>query len=157
VTLFACKPCVRASQPHAAAQRVAGDADVGGRPVQPGEPVLGEQGGDPLPLHAGPDPHAPRTGVDRDLLELADVDEQSVVERPVRVGVVAGRLRRHAKPVRAGVVDGEAHVARVARKRHGGGPQIHGEVEHLPRRVPVGIRRGHDAPVHFSGQHLEGG
>ena len=49
---------------------------------------------DTLPLDAGSDPHAPRAWVDGGVLELADVDEEHVLERPERVRVVAGGLRR---------------------------------------------------------------
>ena len=82
---------------HAAAQRVAGDSDVGGRPVQCGEPVLGELRRDAPPLHAGPDPHASGVDVDGDLLELADVDEERSSSAPCASAlwpVACGATRR---------------------------------------------------------------
>ena len=140
---------------HAATERVAGHADVGRRAVQRGEPVLGELRSDAAPLHACSGPHAPGPGVDGGLLELADVDEECVLERAVRVGVVAGGLRRNAQPVVAGVFHGRDDVAHVLGERDCGGPQVRCQVEHLPRRVPVGVRRGHDASAHLRGQGLE--
>ena len=119
--------------------------------------VLGELWRDAPPLHAGPDPHASGVDVDGDLLELADVDEERLIESAVRVGVVARCLRRHTQALGAGIVDGGDHVADVVGERHGGGPQVRREVEHLPRGVPVGIRGGHDASAHLGGESLEGG
>ena len=106
---------VLAGEPaHAPAQRVAGDADVGGGAVQRGQPELGELRDDPLPFHPGPDPDAPGAGVDRDLLEVAHVDEKRVLERAERRRVVPGGLRRHSQPVGLSVVDGGDDVGRVA-------------------------------------------
>ena len=62
--------------------------------MQCGQPELGELCGDPLPLRAGTDPHALCAGVDRDLLEPADVDEEGVIERLERGRVVPRGLRR---------------------------------------------------------------
>ena len=131
------------------------DGSVFDSSVQRGEPVLGELRSDAAPLHACSGPHAPGPGVDGGLLELADVDEECVLERAVRVGVVAGGLRRNAQPVVAGVFHGRDDVADVLGERDCGGPQVRCQVEHLPRRVPVGVRRGHDASAHLRGQGLE--
>jgi hypothetical protein len=125
--------------------------------VQRGQPVLGELRHDPLPLDARSDPHAPRTGVDRDLLELADVDQEHIVERSERIGVVAGRLRRDPQPVVGGVPDRGDDVVDAPGQRHGGGPQVHRQVEDLADGVPVGIRGGDDAPGHRGGQIGEWG
>ena len=65
--------------PHPAAERVAGDPDVGRRAVQAGEPVCGQSRRHPFPLDAGPDANSLRAGVDLDLLQRADVYEEHVV------------------------------------------------------------------------------
>ena len=149
---------VLASEPaHAPTERVPGDPDIGRGAVQGGQPELGQLGGDPLPLDAGPDPHTLGAGVQRDLLEVADVDEEGVGERSVGARVVSGGLRRDPQPVCAGVVDGRHDVALVTRKRYGGGPEVRCQVENLPHGVPVGIRGGHDAPGHLLGQVGEWG
>jgi hypothetical protein len=136
---------VAAREPaDAAAERVAGDADVGGGAVQPGQPVLGQEGRDALPLDARADADALRALVDRDVLQVADVDEQRVVQRAVRADVVAGRLRRDPQAVIAGVPDGGDDLAHVARIRHGGGAQVDGGVE---REGGVGGDREHAQTV----------
>jgi hypothetical protein len=91
--------------------------------------MLGQPGRDALPLDARADADAPRARVDRDVLEVADVDEQGVVERAVGADVVARRLRRDPQTVIAGVPDGGDDLAHVARVGHAGGAQLDGGVE----------------------------
>ena len=76
VTALVCRPCLRASQPMPAAERVAGDAHVRRRAVQAREPVRGQARRDAVPLDAGADADAPGAGVDADLLERGDVQQQ---------------------------------------------------------------------------------
>ena len=53
----------------------------GDEPCSAASPSSESCGDDAAPLHAGADPHAPGPGVDGGLLELADVDEERVLER----------------------------------------------------------------------------
>jgi hypothetical protein len=136
---------VLAGQPtHAAAQRVAGDPDVGRGAVQAGEPVGGEPRRDPLPLDARADPDLPGPGVDADFLQPADVQQQRAVKVAERILVVAGRLRSHAHPRTAGVGHGRGHIGRVDGKRNRLGMLVDEEVEARAGLVPVGIAGEHD-------------
>ena len=92
------QPVLAREPAHAAAERVAGDADVGRGAVQPGEAVGRQARGDAVPLDAGADAHAAGARIDADLLQAADVDEEQVVHVAQRRLVVGRRLRRDAQP-----------------------------------------------------------
>ena len=127
---------------HAAAERVAGDPDVRRGAVQPGEPVGREPRGDAVPLDARADPDALRAGVDADLLEPADVQQQRVLHVAERPLVVAGRLGRDAQPGAPGVVHGRGDVVGVGGERDRGRVLVAQQVERRAGLVPVADRRG---------------
>jgi hypothetical protein len=87
---------------EAAAERVAGDADVRGRPVQRGEAVLGRDRDDVAPLCAGAHPRDAALDVDLYALQRVGLDEDDVVQRAERLGVVTGALRGHLHALRPG-------------------------------------------------------
>ena len=97
------QPVLAREPAHAAAERVAGDADVGRGAVQAREAVGRQARRDALPLDARADADAPGAGVDADLLERGDVQQQRVVQAAERALVVRGRLRarRAARRARA--------------------------------------------------------
>jgi hypothetical protein len=136
---------VLAGQPaHAAAERVAGDADVGRRAVQAGQAVGREPRRDPVPLDAGADADALGGGVDADLLERADVEQQCVLEVAERALVVPGRLRRDAQSGVAGVGDRGDDVGGVGRESDGRGMLVEQQVESGSGVVPARIAGEHD-------------
>ena len=101
----------------AAAERVAGDADVGGRAVQGGEARSAAAGSTTsLPAGAGADPGAARAGVDLDALHLGGLQEQGAVELE-RPRAVAGALRRDPEAVLAGEATTRSRPAHRRRGR----------------------------------------
>jgi hypothetical protein len=144
---------VRACEPaHAAAERVAGDADVGRGAVQTGETQLREPRADALPLDARADAHSAGAGVDRDLVEPGHVHEQASLLRAKRAGVVAGRLRRDPQPALARELDGRDDVALVRREDDGVGPLFEQRVERLAGGVPVAVAGGDGVAGHDIGE-----
>jgi hypothetical protein len=128
---------VAAAEPaQPAAERVADDADVGRGARERGQPGLGRGPRDVHPLRAGLDArHAVRL-VDLDAAHLMRLDEDGVVERAERRGVVARRLHRDPQPVAAGEVHEHLDVGRAARDRDERGALVDGEVPRLAGVVP---------------------
>ncbi len=141
----------------AAAQRVAGDAHVGRGAVERGEAELGGAGHDVPPLGAAAHAGAAAPHVDLDALQGVGLDEDDVVHRAERLGVVAGPLGRHLHAVRAGELDDGDDVLLVGRHGHELGLLGEGQVERLRGGVPaVAVGLDHsalEAPL----QGLEGG
>jgi hypothetical protein len=124
--------------------------------VQGGEAELGQVRDDPLPLHPCADPDAPAGGVDLDVLELANVHEERVLEGAEGRRVVPGRLGSDPESVLTRVPDRGGDVVGGARQRDAGRAQVRRQIEDLPNGVPVGIGRGEDAAGHPRGQVCEG-
>jgi hypothetical protein len=128
---------VLARQPaEAAAERVAGDADVARGSVEGGQAVLGGAVGDRGPADARANACAARSDVDPDLLERVRAHEERVLEPVDRAGVVAGRLRRDAQAALGGVADGLGDVVGVRHADERGGPLVVGQVEGLAGGIP---------------------
>ncbi len=109
---------VLARQPaHAAAERVAGDADVGRRAVQGDEAVLGRGVDDLFPDHARADARLLCLDVDLDVAQRVHANQDGIGEVTERSDAVTGALRRDAQAVGHGEADGGLHVGGVGRAR----------------------------------------
>jgi hypothetical protein len=136
---------VLAGQPaHAAAERVAGDADVRRRAVQARQAVGGEARRDAVPLDPRADADPLGAWIDVDLLERADVQQQGVLHAAERPLVVRGRLGRDAEAGVAGVGDRRGDVLGVGRERDGGRMLVEQQVERRAGVVPAGVAGKHD-------------
>src|SRR3954447_22351120 len=115
--------------PHAAAEREAADAGVADRADRVGEPVLLGRLDDVTEQSPTSGAGAPRVGVDRDCVELAQVDDQTVVD---------GRLARDAVCSTAyGDLEVVAHGEPDRRRDIGGGLALREDgVMPVDRRVP---------------------
>ena len=143
---------VLARQPaHPAAEGIARDADVGRGAVERREAEIGQRGHDLLPAHAGADADAPRLGVDLDLVEVAEVDEDRVLERAVRPGVVAGRLGADPEAVLTGVADRGDDVALAGGEHDRGRLLVDEEVEGAAGVVPSRGAGDHEAVREWDG------
>ena len=74
------EPVATAEPAHAAAEGVADDAHVRGRPVQGGQPVLGGQGPDVPPLGAPLHPRGAARRIDRGAAHARGVDQKRALE-----------------------------------------------------------------------------
>ena len=143
-----------ARQPaDAAAERVPGDPDVRRRAVQRGEAVRREPPDDALPLGAGADAHALGAGVDSDLLEPADVQQQRVLEVAERALVVAGRLRGDTQPHLAGVGDRRDDTLVVGGQRDRGRVLVEQEIEGGAGFIPAGVAGEQESQRGERGEH----
>jgi hypothetical protein len=149
------QPVLAREPAHAATERVAGDADVGRRAVQPGQAVGRQARRDAVPLDAGADAHASGARIDADLLQAADVDEEQIVHVAQRRLVVGRRLRRDAQPEALGERDGVGDLAGVGRERDRGWPLVDEQIERRARLVVEGIVGEHDGAGERVGE--EGG
>jgi hypothetical protein len=138
------QPVLAREPPHAATERVAGDADVGRGAVQPSQAMGRQARADAIPLDAGADANAAGAGIDADLLQAADVDEEQIVHVAQRRLVVGGRLRRDAQPEALGERDGLGDVAGVGRERDRGGPLVDEQIERRARLVVARVVGEHD-------------
>ena len=93
-----------------------------------------------------------RHGVDGDLAQLAHVDEDRVLERAERPGVVAGRLRRDAQAVLGGVRDDGGHVGLVAGEDDRGGPQVDARLKPCRAASQSGSDGCTTRPAHLRGE-----
>jgi hypothetical protein len=144
---------VLARQPaHAAAERVAGDADVRRRAVERGEAMGREPRRDALPLDARADPDGHRRRIHDDLLERADVEQDGVLEAAERPLVVTRRLRGDAQPGGSRVGDRRDDVLGVGREGHRRGMLVEEEVEGGAGRIPAGIAGQDDGAGQRLGQ-----
>ena len=125
----------------AAAERVAGDADVGRRAVERGEAELGGARDDLLPLRAGPDAGDAALDVDLDAAQLVGLEQDRVLHRPERLGVVARPLRGDLEAVVPRVLDDRDDVALVLRDGDERRLLHEAEVESLCRGLPAGTAR----------------
>ena len=132
---------VLAAEPaEAAAQGIAGDADVGRGAGERGEPVLGG-GLDGLdPDRAGADAGDARDGVDLDVLQPVHLHEHGVGQRVLHGGrVVAGALRGHLQAAVTCEADDLDDVMRGGGDGDSGGPLVDREVPGRPGLVPVRV------------------
>jgi hypothetical protein len=139
---------VLAAEPaHAAAQRVARDADVARGTGQRGE--AGLRGGvrDSRPADARADARSTRLDVDVDVLQRVGAQQQGLLEPVDRAGVVARGLRGDPKPALGCVADRRGHVVGVRHADEGCGPLVVGEVEGLARGVPAVVALDEDAAM----------
>jgi hypothetical protein len=107
------------------------------------------------PLGAGADARDATLGVDLDALEAIGLDEDHVLERAERLGVVAGALRRKPEPVRGCEPDQLHHVLLAGRKRRERRLLGNGEVVGLGGFVPAGVARRHEQSVEAAGPDIE--
>ena len=115
------RQAVLAGEPaHAAAERVADDADVGRRAVQGDEAVLGRGADDLLPEHARADARLARLGVDLDAAELVRADQDGVGEVAERADAVTGALGGDAQAVGGREAHRRLHVVRALPARRSG-------------------------------------
>ena len=125
----ACEPA------HAAAERVARDADVRAGAVERDQTVRRGGVDDLLPQHAGTDAGDPVDGVDLHAADPARLDQDRAVEAAQRTRVVAGGLGRDAQAVLAGGADDGRHLVLVRGVRDGRGALVDGEIERLAGSV----------------------
>jgi hypothetical protein len=97
----------------AAAERVAGDAYVRRRAVQRGESEIRRLRDHVAPLRAGTDAGDAALDVELDALHRIGLDEDDVVQRAKRLGVVTRALGGDLHAVRAGELDDLDHVLLV--------------------------------------------
>ena len=116
---------------HSAAERVAGDADVGRRAMQRGQAHLRGARHDVPPLRAATHAGALPLTIDLDVVERVGLHEDRVFERPERPGVVACALWSHAVAVVAREPHDGRHVLRVDRQRNRRGTLVDHQVERL--------------------------
>ena len=151
------EPVAAAEPPHAAAQRVAGDADVGRGAVQRHQPVGGGRGHDVLPEGARLDVRGARHGVDAHLRHGARAHQDHVGEVAERSGVVAGPLGGHAQPERAGEGGDLADVAGVGRQGDRGRALVDGDVPGHPGGVVAAVAGEVELAVDGRAQRGEAG
>ena len=132
---------------HAAAERVADDADVGRRPVQHDEALLGGRLDDVPPYRPRLDADAARLGVDRHVPQALRLDENRFLELLERRGAVARSLRRDPQPVDVSELDDGHDVGSGLDERDREGALVDGEVPGLPGAVPVGVVGKHEIAV----------
>jgi hypothetical protein len=144
---------------HAAAEGVAGDAHVRGRPVQHGVADLGGRVDRGLPQGPAADPDDPACGVDPDLGQGGGVHDDDVVEalRGERTGVVPGGLRRDPQAGGRGGTDDGGHVRRVPRDGDGCGQLADGDVPRRARGVVPGVAGEVDVSAAQAAQGLRAG
>ncbi len=140
----------------AAAERVAGDADVRRRAVERGEAELGRPRHDLLPLGARPHPRDAPLGVDHDAAEAVGAQQDHVVHRPERLGVVARALRRDLQPVGGRVADDLGDVPLVLGHGHGSRLLGEGGVVGQGGSVPAGLAGLEHRAADASAEPVEG-
>jgi hypothetical protein len=138
------RQAVAARQPaQPAAQRVAGHAHVGRGARQPGQARRRGRPADVQPHGARGRPGRPGRGVDLHPRQPRRLQQDGVLERGERGGVVPGGLRRHAQAEAAGGGHHGGHVG-------GGGGQGHGRRPLVDVQQPGGAG---GVPVRVAGQH----
>ena len=130
------EPVATAEPAHAAAEGVADDAHVRGRPVQGGQPVLGGQGPDVPPLDARLHPRGAARRIDRGSAHARGVDQKRALEVAAWTGPVPGGLDGDAQSGRARGPHGRGHLLGVAGHEHRIGPLIDREVPSPAGVVP---------------------
>ena len=123
----------------AAAEGVAGDADVRGRAVQGGQAQRRGLGDDVAPAGAGADPRAARAGVDLDPVQARGLDQDRLLQGAERLGAVAAALRRHPQPVGGREADHGADVLGVVGDGDQRRPQVEAGVEGAALGVVAGV------------------
>ena len=96
----------------------------GGRAVQRRQAELGGTRDHVLPLGAGADAGAAGVRVDLDALEPVGLQQDGVLERAERPGVVAGPLRRDAEALGSREAHDLGDVVRGPRERDRGRPLV---------------------------------
>ncbi len=128
---------------HAAAERVAGDADVRRGAVEDDEALLGRRLDDVGPDRARLNVGAATGRVDMDVAHALDLDEDRVLEAGHGSGAVAGALRRDPLSVDVGEVDDRDDVLGRLDERDGERALVNSEVPRPAGGVPAGVA-GHD-------------
>ena len=100
--------------------------------------------GDLEPERAGLHPRRLRHDVDLDAAHALRGDQDRVLERRDRRGVVARALRRDLEPGGPRVAHDRQHVGGVGGERDERGALVDGEVPGAPRQVPLGLVGGDD-------------
>jgi hypothetical protein len=113
-----------AEEADPAAERVADDADVGGGARQRREPMLGCGLDDLEPNRPRLDAGGPASRIDRDSAHPLGPEQDRVLERVERPGVVSGALRRDPLVELAREQNSCRDIQRGLRKRDGGGPLV---------------------------------
>ena len=131
------EPVLAGVPADAAAERVARDADVGRRAVQRGEAELRGARHDVLPLRPRADARDAPLDVDLDAAQLVGAEQDHVVHRAERLGVVAGPLRGDLQAVRRREADDLGDVPLVLGHGDRRGLLGEGEVERQRRGVPA--------------------
>ena len=90
-------------------------------------------------VHQRPRPHPCGAGVERALGHPLELDDQRLVERPERDGVVGRALRGDPQAGVAGGGNDRRGLGGRARPRYGGRPLVAEQVERRARGVPVGV------------------
>ena len=147
MTLFAAIPCLRASQLRPPPSVYPTTPTSGLDPASVASPLLGRRLHDLEPQDAGLDASGQVVRVDLHCAHAGRLQQDGVLERPERCGVVAGALRGDAKPALAGEVDRRDHVVGGLGVDDRGGPLVDGEVPRLAGLVPALVARRDDLAV----------
>jgi hypothetical protein len=149
------RQAVLAGEPaQPAAERVAHDAHVRGGAREREQAVRRGRLGDLEPQGAGLDPGDLRGGIDLDAAHLLCREEDRVVERRDRRGVVAGALGRDAEAVAPREGEDRHDVVGGRGQRDVGGPLVDREVPGAAREVPLRLAGRDD--LAGEGRHVLG-
>ena len=138
----------------ASAEGEAGNAGGGGDPGRYDDAVLDRHRIDVLPGAPAPDTNALGVGVDVDVRESSEVDDECAVPDTEPAGVVTSTAHAEVEALRPREVHAGGDVALVDAHRNGGGGPVDHAVVDSAGLVELGVRHPEQSAVEPAGERV---